>query len=158
MPPATKSVTVQFVTGNARKMLQANLIAKKLGGLNVEQVVMDMLEIQAHDPLEVTIAKAEACFAKLQRPLVVCDYSWSIPVLKGFPGAYMRDVTEWLETEDFLALMRGKQDRSILLTDTVVYIDELGSTSFQKEFSGQIVQTPKGHGTASIDPIIIFDG
>jgi non-canonical purine NTP pyrophosphatase (RdgB/HAM1 family) len=148
---------VIFVTGNTRKVWQAQTIAKKFD-ITVEQVVIDVPEIQSHDSLAITIAKAEAAFAQLQKPLVVCDYAWGFSALKGFPGGYMRDVTEWFEAEDFLALMRDKEDRSVLLTDSVVYIDDQGYTVFQKEFHGTVIKEARGTGSVSIDQVIVFDG
>jgi non-canonical purine NTP pyrophosphatase (RdgB/HAM1 family) len=149
--------TVLYITGNDRKIWQARSIGKQFN-IAVEQAVIHVPEVQAHDPLEVTIAKAEAAYALVQKPLVVCDFSWSFSALKGFPGAYMRDVTEWFEAEDFLALMRDKKDRSVMFTDSVVYIDAQGHTVFQKEFGATIVKEARGVGDVSIDQVIIFDG
>lgn len=149
--------TVLFVTGNTRKVWQAQSVGKEFG-ITVEQLVIDTPEIQSHDSLAITIAKAEAAFVQVQKPLVVCDYSWGISALKGFPGGYMRDVTEWFEADDFLALMRDKKDRSVLLTDSVVYIDAQGYTVFQKEFHGKIIKEARGTGNVSIDQVVVFDG
>ena len=82
---------ITFVTGNSRKFEEASSVLQQYG-VTVEQLQLDIDEIQHHDPLEITKAKACAAYQKAGRPVVVNDTSWKIPALNGFPGGYMKDV------------------------------------------------------------------
>jgi hypothetical protein len=68
--------------------------------------------------------KAEEVFAKLQQPLFITDTSWEILSLGGFPGPYMKSISKWFKAEDWLNLMKGKDDRTIKAIDIIVYIDK----------------------------------
>lgn len=148
---------ILYVTGNSRKLAYARSVAEPFD-VAIEQVQIELPEIQSHKPEEICIAKAQNAYAELRKPLVVCDYFWSITALRGFPGGYMKDIIEWFDPEDFLALMKGKKDRSVMLTDSVVYIDDVGFTVFQKQFPGIVTHEARGTGDVSCDPIIKFDG
>ena len=73
--------------------------------------------------LKITEAKVKLAYEKVDLPVVVNDSSWEIPALGGFPGCYMKDVANWFTAEDFLALMKDKNDRRIILHDVVAYFD-----------------------------------
>lgn len=147
---------ILFITGNKRKMQQANTCLEPLG-IRVEQKDIDIDEIQSHEPIDIAIAKAEAAFAAVNKPLVICDHFWSVNALKGFPGGYMKDINLWFEAEDWLALMKNKRDRSVLLTEIVVYIDELETKQFIAEFPGHIIHEVRGIGHVSGERVTVFD-
>lgn len=48
---------ITFVTGNSRKFEEASSVLRQYG-VAVEQLQLDIDEIQHHDPLEITKAKA----------------------------------------------------------------------------------------------------
>jgi inosine/xanthosine triphosphate pyrophosphatase family protein len=89
--------------------------------------------------------------------VLVQDTYWNILALRGFPGAYMHDVAVWLRAEDFLALMAGKADRTVIRTHTVVYYDGKRSKLFSKDFTGVIADEARGGGY-SIDQVVITTG
>jgi non-canonical purine NTP pyrophosphatase (RdgB/HAM1 family) len=146
-----------FVTGNARKFRDLQLVCEQ-HGIEVEQLDLPVDEIQSHDAEEIAVKKAKLAY-KLAggRPVVVNDVYWHILALRGFPGAYMSHVAGWLKPEDFLALMAGKNDRTIVGTDTLVYYDGKHSKTFTETFSGKITNNPRGEGQ-SITQIVIIDG
>lgn len=148
---------ILFITGNKRKVWQAQDRLEQFG-IEVEQADLDTVEIQAHDPIKITIAKAEFAYEHFKRPLVVCDHSWSFHALKGFPGGYMKDMNLWLETEDWLALMKSKKDRTVTLTEMVVYIDGDVTKHFEGIFPARIIDEPRGTGYHSSERITVFDG
>ncbi|MDO4712451.1 MAG: non-canonical purine NTP pyrophosphatase [Candidatus Saccharibacteria bacterium] len=82
---------IAFITGNPRKAEEATAVLATYD-VAVEIMALDIDEIQHHDPLEITKAKARAAYQKAKRPIVVNDVSWEIPALNGFPGGYMKDV------------------------------------------------------------------
>lgn len=144
-----------FATGNIRKLGEAKLSCD-LFGIDVEQVQLDIDEIQSHDPLVISKHKAESAYRLTNRPVVINDAFWSIPALNGFPGGYMKDVMHWFVPEDFLALMRNKQDRSVIITDCVIYKDSKTLKVFTQEITGIISIEPKGDGN-SIEQLTIID-
>ena len=90
-----------FVTGNAEKMLIAQTVCSS-SGINVEQVIIEIDEIQGEDPMIIVQDKARRAYEGLAKPIVVSDDSWDIPALNGFPGPYMKSMNKWFKSEDFL--------------------------------------------------------
>ena len=145
--------TIKFVTGNHEKIRDATYALKHYG-IKVEQVECELNEIQHHEPAQIGLAKAKAAYSLLKQPLVINDSSWQIPALGGFPGGYMKDVTAWLSTGDFLALMHSKQDKQIILNETVVYIDQTEVKLFEACRQGKFVSEPAGSSGPSFARVI----
>lgn len=152
-----KARNILFVTGNKRKVWQAQSVLQPLG-IQVESKDLDIVEIQAHDPLDIAIAKAQAAYAQVGQPLVICDHAWSFHALKGFPGGYMKDVNGWFEADDFLALMSGKSDRLVTLTETVVYVDGNVVEHFSVDFPGTVTKEARGTGDVVCERVVVYDG
>lgn len=130
-----------------------------LAPLGIEVTPQDVAidEIQHHDPLEISRAKVRAAYAAVGAPVVVNDSLWEIPALGGFPGGYMKDVMQWLNAEDFLNLMRGKQDRRIILHDTVAYYDGREVKIFSPSQTGRFINQPRGDAN-TFQSIVVMDG
>lgn len=148
--------SVAFVTGNARKFRDLVLACKEFD-LPVEQLKLPVEEIQSADAEEVIRHKARRAYVLAGRPVLVNDTFWNILALRGFPGAYMKEVNEWLKPEDFLALMAGKQDRTVSCTDMSMYYDGKRSKLFSRVYWGAIIDEPRGEGP-SIDQIVVMRG
>jgi XTP/dITP diphosphohydrolase len=140
-------------TGNAQKFALGKIAFGKQG-IDLEQVWVDIDEIQAEDPEVILSDKARKAFGALRAPVLVSDDSWSIPALKGFPGAYMKSINHWFEPEDFINLMKFKKDRTIYLDQYLAYIDEDGIVTFNKRLRGVIVDSPKGEIGSSIMRVV----
>lgn len=151
-----KPEAVVFVTGNQRKLrdLQAACAAH---AVEIDHMELPVDEVQSHDPEEVAVKKAKEAFRLAGRPVVVVDSFWNILALHGFPGAYMSYAAEWLKPEDFLRLMEGKADRTVSVTDTLVYYDGKRSKVFAQTGWGKIIEEPRGSGP-SIDRIVVVTG
>lgn len=147
--------TILFATSNQRKVGEAKL-ACEMYGVEVVARPFDIDEIQSSSPKDIAEHKARAAYEKAGEPVVVTDTCWDIPALGGFPGAYMKDVAEWLTEQDFLNLMLGKDDRRIAFSENIAYYDGSASKFFSKVFWGQIVE-PRGTGN-SIENIAEFEG
>lgn len=135
---------ITLVTGNPRKVEEAAAVLSGYG-IEVEQLTLVIDEIQHHDPRAITEAKARAAYQAARRPVVVADSSWDIPALGGFPGGYMKDIVAWFRPEDFLALMRDKADRRVILHEVVAYCDGDALQLFTFDRSGRI--THEAHGS-----------
>ncbi|HSX17189.1 MAG TPA: non-canonical purine NTP pyrophosphatase [Patescibacteria group bacterium] len=153
---AASPMALAFVTGNARKMRDMQAACEQLN-IEVEQLNLPIEEIQSHDPEAVVLAKAKHAYKLAGRPVVVNDTFWNILALRGFPGAYMAHVAEWFRPEDFLKLLEGKADRTIIGTDTLAYYDGNRSKLFTQDHTGKLTTEPHGQGR-SIDQILIING
>lgn len=146
-----------FATGNKSKFYEASTIAAKFS-IELEQVKVAVDEIQHHEPIEITKAKVKAAWSQLQKPLVVNDSSWAIPALGGFPGGYMKDVTNWLSTEDFMNLMKDKDDRRMILSEVVAYYDGNTLNMFTHEREGFFHTEPKGESLPTFARLVEMHG
>ena len=143
-----------FVTSNKRKIGEAKL-GCDLFNIKIKPMRLTIDEIQSHNPISIAKKKAEAAFSKLNKPLVVTDTHWSIPALNGFPGGYMKDISEWFTSEDFINLINDKEDKRVSFTESIVYKDSAQSKIFSKEYWGSLVNRPRGKGN-SIENIAEF--
>lgn len=148
---------VTFVTGNRNKFYEASSICSKFD-VELIQKSFDIDEIQHHDALEITRAKALSAYKKVSGPIVVNDSSWSIPALKGFPGGYMKDVSRWLNAADFRALMQYQEDKQIYLTDTVAYYDGDELNIFSHRRRGVFLTELDVDSEAKFDSLVEMDG
>lgn len=154
-PPASPDA-LAFVTGNPHKFRDLQVVLEPLG-IAIQQLDLPVEEIQSHDTEKIAVHKAKQAYKLAGRPVVVQDTFWNILALRGFPGAYMSFVAEWLRPEDFLALMQGKGDRTIIRTHTVAYYDGKHSKVFSKDFTGVLTEEPRGTGV-SIDQLVVTTG
>lgn len=135
--------TLLFATGNSRKIteVRATLAAYDT---NVESVKVEIDEIQHHDPAEITKAKVRAVYAATGQPVVVSDTSWSIPALGGFPGGYMKDVSIWWTTENWLDIMAKQADRRLFCHEHIAYYDGLDIQHFVEVYEGRFTDEVRG--------------
>ncbi len=153
---AADSAKVALISGN-RDKLRALRAACDLFKIEVEHLDLPVDEIQSHDSEKIALHKAKEAFRLAGRPVLIQDTYWNILALRGFPGAYMHDVSAWFRPEDFLALLHEKSDRTIICTHTVIYYDGKRSKVFSKDFNRTIAAEPHGKGE-SIDQIVLADG
>lgn len=121
-----------YATTNKIKFNKAEKIFSKTE-IDLKRVAFDFEEIQAADGKKIALHKARQAFDFFKKPIIVSDDIWSIPVLNGFPGPYMKEVDNWFEAEDWLDLMRNKTDKRIKLISYVVYKDEKKEKVFVHE-------------------------
>ena len=107
--------TLKYATTNVDKFTKA-VVNLRSFGISLEQVKLELDELQSLDGELITTQKAEQAFRELQEPVLVCDDSWAIPALRGFPGTNMKQCNHYLTSDDWLQLMTGKKDRRIFLT------------------------------------------
>lgn len=154
-PKAAKAII--FATGNQRKIAEATMMLEPLG-IHLECRAVDIDEIQHHDPVEITKAKARAAYEVIHQPVVVQDTSCIIPALSGFPGGYMKDVSEWWTPEDWLQIMARHEDRSILCLEHVAYFDGEQLRHFEHTYSGHFADSSKGEWGNSIEKVVCLYG
>lgn len=150
------SKTLAFATGNAKKFSYCQAACQE-AQIEVEQLDLEVDEIQSDDPAKIAIAKAKAAYRLARRPILANDLYWSITALKGFPGAYAKDVDGWLSSEDLLNLMNGRSDRTTVCTETLVYYDGKLQQVFSHSYWGKITDQPRGSGK-SLMRLVQLDG
>jgi XTP/dITP diphosphohydrolase len=146
-----------FVTSNELKFKHAALTLEAFD-IKLIREHMNLQEMQADSGEEIARYKAEQAFAKFKQPLVVNDDSWSIPGLNGFPGPYMKYMTDWLTPQDWLNLTQSLEDRRIILQQHAVYQDEHGQHYFYQEIEGLLLKEIRGEHYNKHLPITSFDG
>ncbi len=135
------SKTITIVTSNKGKI---HSLTHALEGLDfqVESVNLDLLEPQYNTIEDVAKYKANEAFKQLKKPLIVHDGGLVVPALKGFPGVYTKYVSETLTPQDFVNLMKDKEDKTCYLTQSMIYVDENGKLhQFQDKLMGKIADT-----------------
>lgn len=151
---------ILFATGNQRKINEANDTLENYG-LSVKTVSVEIDEIQHHDPVEITKAKARAAYVLLNKPVVVSDTSWSIPALGGFPGGYMKDVGIWWSEHDWLNVMASHEDKTIICQEHLAYCDGEELVHFSQDYEGIFlpqIQGPIVNEKESFERVASLDG
>ncbi len=144
-----------YATSNPFKFRYA---AKQLQpfGIELEQIQLDLDEIQSNSVEKIANYKALAAYLELKAPVLVSDATWNIPALNGFPGVFMAYVDSWLSTADFLRLMQDVEDRRVIYTEVVAYIDQHQSKLFSDSAEGIILQDGIVTDYKAFDPIVSF--
>ncbi|MFA5743006.1 MAG: non-canonical purine NTP pyrophosphatase [Candidatus Paceibacterota bacterium] len=130
---------LHYITGNRSKFANAQAFFAPYGIVLV-QTKLDVYEIQGSDAVAIARSKAEQAWEQLREPLFINDACWIVPALDGFPGPYMKYINGWFAPQDFINLMQNKKDRTIILRDTIAYIDEQGSQVFTNDHRGTILE------------------
>lgn len=147
---------ITYITGNEKKVQNA---AAFLADYDIvpDMKKIELTEIQADDAIEVAVKKAHDAFAEIGEPLFINDASWHISALNGFPGPYMRYVIGWFGADDLLALMANKEDRTIILRDTIVYKDKDVEKIFTNDVKGIILNSPTEGNGPFITKLVSFE-
>lgn len=150
---------ILFATGNARKIQEArNTLASY--GVDIEPVSIEIDEIQHTSPAEITKAKARAAYAVVGRPVVVSDTSWAIPALGGFPGGYMKDVSTWWTTQNWLDIMADQKDKRIFCGEHLAYYDGINMYHFVEDYEGSFITEARGRvdEAESFERVVVLYG
>lgn len=149
---------IVFVTGNEYKFEVAK---KALEGLDVELIQHDLEtpEIQSMEVEEVASFSAKWASHQLQKPVVLTDAGYYIEALRGFPGPFIKFTNKWLTAQDYLNLMKGKKNRTVITKDCVAYC-EPGKEPYTitAEVKATIAEKAGAKGTTPINEIYIPAG
>jgi len=140
--------SIYFATSNQEKIQIAKTVCAEVG-IAVHSAALDIDEIQGEDPEVIVRDKVQRAYEQLGKPVVVSDDTWDIPALKGFPGAYMKSVNHWFTPDDFLRLMKGINNRRIILHQYLAYTDGNVTEVFKNDIPGQIISEARGNSEKS---------
>jgi len=140
--------TIYFATSNQEKIQIAQTICQE-ANITVKPIKLDIDEIQGEDPELIVRDKAQRAYEQLGMPVVVSDDTWDIPALKGFPGAYMKSINYWFTPDDFLRLMDGVENRTIIIHQYLAYTDGNVTEVFKNDIPGRIINEASGKSEKS---------
>ena len=149
---------ITLVTGNWAKIAQAKEVLEPLG-IVVDNVKMDTVEIQADTVEEVALYSAKWASEKLKANVVKNDTGISIEALKGFPSAYTHYISDTIDVEGILKLMKGEENRKAEFHQALAFC-EYGKEPvvFKSITKGTISKRKSGKYGWSWDFIFIPDG
>jgi non-canonical purine NTP pyrophosphatase (RdgB/HAM1 family) len=101
--------SITFITGNQKK---ADYM-RKLLGMPIEHIRLDLDEIQSLDLREVVEHKARQAYAKVQKPIIVEDVALEFEALGRLPGTFIKFFIEEMSHEDICRLLDGRSRRAI---------------------------------------------
>lgn len=136
-------MTIHYATTNIDKFHKAEHHLGSLG-IKLEQTPLELEELQIDDGEEITRHKLHQAYTVLQSPVIVGDDSWSIPALHGFPGTNMKQCNHYLQSEDWLRLMNGVEDRRIFLNAYIGFSNGKKSRVFMYQREAYFLQAPQG--------------
>jgi len=114
--------SIFFITGNADKF-QIAQEALAGAGVNLVQKELETPEIQSTSIEEIASFSARWASDLLKEPVIVSDVGYYIEALNGFPGPFIKYINEWLNADDILRLMAGKENREITVKDCLAYCE-----------------------------------
>ena len=106
--------------------------------VTVTQVPIDIPEPRSNDVQKIARAKVVFAYRQLRKPVVALDAGFYIPVLNGFPRAFVNFALETVGLDGILRLVEGK-DRSCEFRECLAYLDD--SLSEPKYFIAHIKGT-----------------
>lgn len=146
---------ITFVTGNKGKLHEAQVALSPLGH-DVVAADLRPVEIQGETLEEISAAKCEALFGKLDAPFFVDDGGLFVDALNGFPGVFSAHALKKIGVPGILKLMEGVEDRGAHFSCVVSYYDGDRIHTFAGRCEGTLATAPRstGHGFG-FDPIFI---
>ncbi len=146
-----------FVTGNHDKFLIGSHTFEQYG-MSLIQAAPNLDKVQSEDSEYIARHKATSAYNLLRKPVIISDDSWSVPELRGFPGPYMKSINHRLMVDDFLRLFSTLQDRTIILTQLLIYKDDTTEKLLRNDVPGKILTEPAGDTSVPITSIVLLDG
>ena len=139
-----KSKTIHFITSNHQKFTSLQQLLQPLG-VDLQQLDYDFDEGRGLDIQK--IAKSKLSQAKKAFPnkrLIVDDRGFFIPVLKGFPGPFVKLLLDSFSYSGIIKLMQGETDRRATFSFAVGYFDGEKDHIFIADEEGFIIDEPRG--------------
>lgn len=133
---------IYFVTGNKIKFEEIKLWLYELdASIELEQIKLDLPEIQSLDLKEVALAKAQAAWQLLKKPLLVDDEGLFIHCYNNFPGALTRYVYEGIGLHGIWLL--AQKNPSVSFSNCLVYCKDETSQIISFGSTEGILMQPK---------------
>lgn len=149
---------IYFITTNDYKFKRFTESAR-LGGFDVRQLKEETPEIQAANNREVAKYSAKWAADKFQHPVIKEDVGVYIDAYRGFPGPYLSQVEKQLETEGFLQLLSGVENRNAYWEYAIAYCEPgKDPVSFYAQHKGSYATEARGESGWYTDKLFIPEG
>ena len=139
-----QSHPIYFITSNQRKFTSLQELLQPLD-IDLQRLDYDFNEGRGLDIQ--TIARSKLAQAKKAFPgkrLIVDDRGFFIPVLKGFPGPFVKLLLDSFSYPGIIKLMQGETDRRAIFSFAVGYFDGKEDHIFVADEEGFIIDEPRG--------------
>lgn len=143
-----------LVTGNPSKVTEA----RRICGLGLEAVEIELPEIQALDIYEVLRAKGREAFRQLRRPVVVEETGLELAALNGFPGPLVKWMLEAVGAEGIARTATVLGDTRAVARCALLYLDGQRELDAEGTTEGELVTPPRGDGGFGWDPVFLPAG
>jgi len=151
---------IYFVTGNAKKEQEVNLILsdQDLRPFRVEHVDLDLPELQG-EPLDIAREKCRCAAQRVQASVIVEDTSLCFNALNGMPGPYIKWFVSAVGNDGLFDLLAGKEDKTAYCQCTLAFSPGPGAEPlvFVGRTDGRVVP-PEGEGGFGWDAIFVPNG
>jgi non-canonical purine NTP pyrophosphatase (RdgB/HAM1 family) len=143
-----------LVTGNPGKLAEA----RRICGVGLEAVEMELPELQSLDLYEVLRAKGREAFRRLRRPVVVEETGLELAALGGFPGPLVKWMLEAVGAEGIARTASVLGDTRAVARCALLYLDDRREVEAEGTTEGELVAAPRGDGGFGWDPVFLPDG
>lgn len=146
---------LHFVTGNKDKVEEA----KKILGIPIEIVDIDIDEIQSLNLEKIVRHKTEEAFRMVGKPLIVDDVSFEIEAWNGFPGPLVKFLQKAGNNsfELVLKMLGGERNKKVRIAAGIGYHDGKKTHFIEGVFFGEIVPK-RGDNGWGFDPYVVPHG
>ena len=135
-------------------------VAKKTGlqDFAFEQLAKETVEIQAENNEQVAIFSSQWAANKYNLPIIKEDVGFYIEALGGFPGPYLNQVEKQIESEGYLKLLDGIQNRKAHWQYSIAFCEpKKRPIVFSAHLDGVVANSVKGQSGWFTDKIFIPD-
>jgi non-canonical purine NTP pyrophosphatase (RdgB/HAM1 family) len=143
-----------LVTGNPGKLAEA----RRICGVGLEAVEMELPELQSLDLYEVLRAKGREAIRRLRRPVVVEETGLELAALGGFPGPLVKWMLEAVGAEGIARTASVLGDTRAVARCALLYLDDRREVEAEGTTEGELVAAPRGDGGFGWDPVFLPDG
>nr|CAH0103936.1 unnamed protein product [Daphnia galeata] len=139
------SVTVTFVTGNAKKLEEVTAILGSYSSIHVVRQNIDLPEYQGENPEYIVKEKCLSALKIINGPTLVEDTCLCFNALQGLPGPYVKWFLSKIGPSGLINLLSSWEDKSAYALCLFAYCEGVGKEVkiFSGTTEGSIV-TPRG--------------
>lgn len=142
-----------FVTGNENKYEEA----KKILGIELDFLKINMNEIQSDDIYEIVKEKAKTAYNIIKKPVIVEDVGFYLECLNGFPGPLIKNLISSIGAKGIYELVKNYKEKTCIVRCVLCYFDGKHFNFFTGDVKGKIIR-PAGKKGFGFDPIFRPDG
>ena len=142
-----------LVTGNPGKLAEA----KRLAGVELESVAIDLPEIQSLSFEEVLREKLAMAHGAVGRPVVVEEAGLELAAMNGFPGPLVRWMLDAVGAAGIARAALALGDPRARAVSLLAWTDGRRVVLGRGATEGEIVE-PRGEGGFGFDPVFLPDG